>query len=125
MFRNFLVLVLSGTLFLASTNLVTPDDRKSSIEIIISNSISYDGKEVVVEGEVEKIKYTTFGCGTLYTLFRLHDDDKNTVGVYTKGYIQLSEGSRVRVMGKFNKERRYAIFKFKNVIKAKNVEKIS
>jgi hypothetical protein len=123
MTKIFLALIAVGAVFLLSSGFVKANDQESAIEKIVSNPVNYDGKEVVVEGEVKKIKYTTSISGDPYTLFKLHDGDESTVGVYTKGRIQISEGSKVRVMGKFNKEKRYAIFKFKNVIKAKGVEK--
>ena len=123
MTRKFLAMIAVGASFLLSSGFVKANDQESAIERIVSNPINYDGKEVVVEGQVKKIKYTTSSSGDPYTLFKLHDGDESTVGVYTKGRIQISEGSKVRVMGKFNKEKRYAIFKFKNVIKAKGVEK--
>jgi hypothetical protein len=123
MTKRFLTLIAVGAFFLLSSGFVKANDQESAIERIVSNPINYDGKEVVVEGRVKKIKYTTSSSGDPYTLFKLHDGEESTVGVYTKGRIQISEGSKVRVMGKFNKEKRYAIFKFKNVIKAKDVEK--
>ena len=120
---RFLTLIALGAFFILSSGFVKANDQESTIERIVSNPINYDGKEVVVEGQVKKIKYTTSSSGAPYTLFKLHDGDESTVGVYTKGRIEITEGSKVRVMGKFNKEKRYAIFKFKNVIKAKGVEK--
>jgi hypothetical protein len=123
MTKRFLALIAVGAFFILSSGFVKANDQESAIERIVSNPVNYDGKEVVVEGQVKKIKYTTSSSGDPYTLFKLHDGDESTVGVYTKGRVQISEGSKVRVMGKFNKEKRYAIFKFKNVIKAKDVEK--
>ena len=124
MLKKILVIMIASALYLQSTASSRADDRNSEIERIVSNPVYYHGKEVVVEGEVEKIKYTTSSSGKPYTLFKLHDDEENSVGVYTKGRITISKGAKVRVMGKFKKEKRYAIFKFKNVIKAKEVEKL-
>jgi hypothetical protein len=123
MLKKILVMMIASALYLQSTASGGADDRDSEIERIVSNPVYYHGKEVVVEGEVEKIKYTTSSSGNPYTLFKLHDEEENSVGVYTKGRIPIFKGAKVRVMGKFKKEKRYAIFKFKNVIKAKEVEK--
>jgi len=123
MYKTVMVLILIVSLHLQSSTAVNADEQESEIERIVSNPVYYHGKEVVVEGEVEKIKYTTSSSGNPYTLFKLHDDEENSVGVYTKGRIPISKGVKVKVMGKFKKEKRYAIFKFKNVIKAKEVEK--
>ncbi len=123
MYKKVLVLILTAGLHFQSSTPINADEQESEIERIVSNPLYYHGKEVVVEGEVEKIKYTTSTSGNPYTLFKLHDDEENSIGVYTKGRIPISKGVKVKVMGKFNKEKRYAIFKFKNVIKAKEVEK--
>jgi hypothetical protein len=123
MLRKFLILTMAMAAYLQPSAASRGDDLDSNIERIVSNPVYYHGKEVVVEGEVEKIKYTTSSSGKPYTLFKLHDDEENSVGVYTKGRVPISKGARVKVMGKFKKEKSYAIFKFKNVIKAKEVEK--
>lgn len=123
MLKKILVLLLAIALHFQSTTSIQADDQESEIERILSNPAYYDGKEVLVEGEVKKIKYTTSSSGNPYTLFKLHDDEENSVGVYTKGRIPISKGVKVKVMGKFKKEKRYAIFKFKNIIKAKEVER--
>jgi hypothetical protein len=123
MLKRILVIIVASALHLQSAVSIQGDDLDSEIERIVSDPVYYHGKEVVVEGEVEKIKYTTSSSGNPYTLFKLHDDEENSVGVYTKGRIPIFKGAKVRVMGKFKKEKRYAIFKFKNVIKAKEVEK--
>ncbi|MBI2487301.1 MAG: hypothetical protein HYW01_10150 [Deltaproteobacteria bacterium] len=122
MLRKILVLIMVlGSL---QAQPIQADAPESSIERVLANRLYYHGKEVVVEGEVEKIKYTTSSSGNPYTLFDLHDDEENSVGVYTKGRIPIFKGAKVRVVGKFKKEKEYAIFKFKNVIKAKEVEKL-
>ena len=123
MLKKILVIMIASALYLQSTASSRADDRDSEIERIVSNPVYYDGREVVVEGEVKKIKYTTSSSGNPYTLFNLLDDEENSVGVYSKGRIPIFKGTKVRVIGKFKKEKRYAIFKFKNVIKAKEVEK--
>ena len=123
MLKKILVIMVAGALLQSTAAIIQADDLDSEIERIVSNPVYYDGREVVVEGEVKKIKYTTSSSGNPYTLFNLLDDEENSVGVYTKGRIPIFKGAKVRVIGKFKKEKRYAIFKFKNVIKAKEVEK--
>lgn len=123
MLKKILVIMVAGALLQSTAAIIQADDLDSEIERIVSNPVYYDGREVVVEGEVKKIKYTTSSSGNPYTLFNLLDDEENSVGVYSKGRIPIFKGAKVRVIGKFKKEKRYAIFKFKNVIKAKEVEK--
>ncbi|GBD38125.1 MAG: hypothetical protein KatS3mg078_0573 [Deltaproteobacteria bacterium] len=120
--RFFLSLV--GVFFMQFLVFAYAGDLSESIREIIENPIYYDGKDVVVEGEVEKIKFTESYDGDPYTLFKLYDDENNSVGVYFKGRLSITEGDKVKVFGEFKKEKRYAIFKFRNVIKAKRVEDI-
>ena len=124
MIRKVLVGIVMGFVYLQSINFVFADDLQSIIEVITSNPGLYDGKEVTVEGEVEKVHHTKSFSGDPYTLFKLEDDEDNEVGVYTKGHLDISKGAKVRVMGKFSKEKKYVIYKFKNIIKAKEIEEI-
>lgn len=131
MIRGIIIGIIAGLLYLQPVGVVFADDSQSIIEAIVSNPGQYDGKVVTVEGEVEKVRHTKSFSGDSYTLFRLEDNEDNLednedneVGVYTKGHLKISRGAKVRVMGKFSKEKKYVIYKFKNVIKAKEVEKI-
>jgi hypothetical protein len=121
--REILVLIVTALVSLQFTTFTFADDGQFSIKELISDPVYYDGKEITVEGEVEKIHYTTRN-GTSYTLFRMYDSEHNLIGVFSKGYIPISQGTKVRVMGEFKKEKRVMIFKFKNIIKAHRVEEI-
>ncbi len=96
-----------------------------SIKGVISNPKFYDGKKITVEGEVEQVHHTTAFSGDPYTLFRMHDNENNELGVYSKGNLSITEGSKIKVTGVFTKEKSVAFLKFKNVIKAKQVEETS
>ena len=124
MIKKILIAIIGGIMSLQFASFTLADDSQSVIEAIVSDPNYYDGKEVTVEGEVEKVHHTKSGSGDPYTLFRLHDDEDNKVGVYSKGNLQISRGTKLRVRGKFKKEKQALIFKFKNVIKAKEVEEI-
>lgn len=128
--RNTIILILTFTCFIylqftALANMDYTDYTKIPIKGLISDPKYYDGKKVTVEGGVKEVHYTTSKSGNPYTLFKLYDSDHNEVGVYYKGHLQISRGNKVRVMGKFSKEKRATFFlKFKNIIKANQVEKI-
>jgi len=66
----------------------------------------------------------TYFSGDPYTLLRLHDGEHNKIGVYSKGKLSINEGAKIRVTGIFKKEKGNFLVKFKNVIKAKQVEEI-
>ncbi len=121
--REILVLIVTALASLQFTTFTFADNGQFSIKELISDPVYYDGKEITVEGEVEKIHYTTRN-GTPYTLFRMYDSEHNLIGVFSKGYIPISQGTKVRVMGEFKKEKRVMIFKFKNIIKAHRVEEM-
>lgn len=119
----FMVVGLASWQF---TTFVLGDEGQVSISIkgVVSNPVYYDGKKITVEGEVEKVHYTT-GDGDPYTLFRLSDSEHNLIGVFSEGHLPIYEGIKVRVTGEFKKEEQATfILKFKNVIEAERVEKI-
>lgn len=128
--KKILFLIFAGFIYLQFTVFTLADmDYTDYIQIPIGGLVSdpdhYDGKRVAVEGGVKEVHYTTSSSGNPYTLFKLYDGDRNELGVYYKGYIPISKGNRVRVIGKFSKEKRVAfLLKFKNIIKANQVEKI-
>jgi cytochrome c-type biogenesis protein CcmE len=127
--NKVLILMFAGFINLQFTPFILADMDYTdyvqiSIEGLVSDPDHYDGRRVTVEGGVQEVHYTT-SSSSPYTLFKLHDGDHNEVGVYYKGHLPISKGNRVRVIGKFSKEKRVAFFlKFKNIIKANQVEKI-
>jgi hypothetical protein len=122
--KKFLVLMVLGFVNWQFMAFALGDGEKVLIKWIVSNPAYYDGKIVKVEGEVEKVHYATSG-GDPYTLFRLTDSEHNLIGVFSEGHLLIYKGTKVRVTGEFKKEEEASwIFKFKNVIEAKQVEKI-
>ena len=127
--KKILILIFAGFIYLQFMTLAIADTDYTNytqipIRGLVSDPVYYDGKKVAVEGEVEKVHYTS-SSGNPYTLFKLNDGDRNEIGVYYKGNLPISKGNKVRVIGKFSKEKRATFFlKFKNIIKANQVEKI-
>ena len=70
------------------------------------------------------MKFTKSLSGKPYTAFKLVDSDKNTINFYTKEHLDIEKGNKLRIYGKFKKEKKYLLIKFKNVMKANSVEKI-
>lgn len=96
-----------------------------SIKDVVSNPGEYNGKKVSLEGKVTKVDYRNSSKGEPFTVFRLKDSENNEVGVYVEDErLPLSKGDRVRIMGKFWKEKSYFLYKIKNVIKARTVDVI-
>lgn len=114
---------LSHQLFALAS--ITEQIPSLSIEEVIANSLILDGKEITVEGVVKKLRFTHSRSGKRYTIFRLHDDNNMYLSVYSKGKLHIKKGDRLRITGKFKRKRRYFIFKFRNILKAKSVEDLS
>jgi len=97
-------------------------EELNSFEKYISNPSEYDNKEIVVEGKINNYKFTTSDSGKPYTLFKIKDPADNTLQVYFQGeHLKIKKESVVKVSGKFLKQKRYAFYNFKNVVKAENV----
>jgi RecJ-like exonuclease len=95
------------------------------IKQVVSNPREYNDKKVSLEGEVVKVKYTTSSKDEPFTIFRLKDGDDNIVNVYYEDeHLPISKGDKVKIMGRFKKQKSYFLYKVKNVIKARTVEMI-
>ncbi len=95
------------------------------IKDVVSNPGEYNGKRVALEGKVAKVDYRNSAKGELFTVFKLKDSENNEVGVYFEDErLPISKGDRVKIMGRFWKEKSYFLYKIKNVIKARTVDVI-
>ena len=93
------------------------------IKDVVSNPGEYNGKKVALEGKVAKVDYRNSTKGEPFTIFKLKDSENNEVGVYFEDErLPLSKGDRVKIMGRFWKEKSYFLYKIKNVIKARTVD---
>ena len=64
--------------------------------------------------------------GKKFTLFRLKDENNKTLKVYARGFIEeLKDGSKIRIHGRYSKEKKYVFKKFKNVMKARKIQILS
>lgn len=93
------------------------------IKDVVSNPGEYNGKKVALEGKVAKVDYRNSSKGEPFTVFKLKDSENNEVGVYFEDQrLPISKGDRVKIMGRFWKEKSYFLYKIKNVIKARTVD---
>lgn len=105
-----------------------PEDEILSVDIaeVVSDPKQYDGIKVTLEGKVKKVKYTKSSKGEDFTVFELRDPEGNKVGVYYEDeHLPIEKGDTVRIMGKFRKQKKYFLYKVKNVIKARTVETVA
>lgn len=98
-------------------------EQKTALPIsgVVESPSQFDGEKITLEGRVEKMRIWETATGKTYTIFKLVDGAKNKVAVYFKGKLDIKKGSQIKVYGKFRKERKYLFYKFKNVLKAKQV----
>lgn len=118
-----LILITSILIFTCSFSVSygISDDAANSFEEFVSNPSEYDKKEIVVEGIINKLKFTS-AEGEQYTLFKIEDKSENILHVYYQGkHLDVKKGSVVKVVGEFLKKKRYSFYSFKNVVKAKDV----
>lgn len=96
-----------------------------TIDKLVSNPKEYNNQRVELEGFVDKVEYTKSSKGEPFTLFRLNDGTDNEVRVYYEDeHLALSKGDKVKIQGRYKKQKKYLLYKIKNVIKARTVEKL-
>jgi len=96
-----------------------------TIQQLVSNPKEYDGRRVGLEGFVDKVEYKKSSKGEQFTLFRMNDGTDNEVRVYYEDeHLALSKDDKVKIQGRYKKQKKYLFYKIKNVIKARTVEKL-
>lgn len=107
-------------------NFVDPAEfTEVTIEELVSNPKEHNGERIALEGFVDKVEYTKSSKGEPFTLFRLNDGTENEVRVYYEDeHLPLSRGDKVKIQGRYKKQKKYFLYKIKNVIKARTVQKI-
>jgi len=96
-----------------------------TIDQLVSDPKQYDAQRVTLEGFIDKVEYTKSSKGELFTLFRMNDGTDNEVRVYYEDeHLALSTGDKVKIQGRYKKQKKYFLYKLKNVIKARTVEKL-
>jgi hypothetical protein len=114
-----------GTIAMAAETPVPKESPVLEVQIkdVVSNPGEYNGKKVALEGKVAKVDYRNSTKGEPFTIFKLKDSENNEVGVYFEDQrLPISKGDRVKIMGRFWKEKSYFLYKIKNVIKARTVD---
>ena len=117
--------ILAFSLFVGSFAMAldtTQNNSTATIEDVVSYPYRYDGAKLTLEGQVSKVKFTKSFTGKPYTAFKLLDQENNNIYVYTKGHLDIEKGDKLRIYGKFSKEKEYLLIRFKNVLRAISVE---
>ncbi len=127
-FSFFIVCCMSFTDSFGQNTKSTPSPEEFidvTIDELLSNRNEYNGTRVRLDGFVDKVEYTESNKGEPFTLFRLNDGKDDEVRVYYEDeHLALSKGDKVQIQGRYKKQKKYFLYKIKNVIKARTVKKI-
>lgn len=116
---SFITILLLGFVFRVGFNDAATE---TTIEKILTNKDSFDGKEVSVSGIVSKIKFRTSKGGNEYTTFSLVESSGESIRVFTWGRPKIKEGQKVKVTGTYRKVKKMRRYTFYNEIEAVEVK---
>jgi hypothetical protein len=94
----------------------------TTVDKILADKNSYDGKEVSVSGTVSAdIKFKTTKDGKNYTTFSILGDSGRRIKVFIWGKLKLQGGQKVRVTGIYRKVKKIGEYTFRNGIEATGI----
>lgn len=94
----------------------------TTVEKIITNKDSFDGKQISVEGTVVNLKFRAANFQESYTTFTLVGESGGGVNVFISERMQLRPGQKVRVTGVYRKVRKTVYRNYYNEIEALEVK---
>jgi lipopolysaccharide export LptBFGC system permease protein LptF len=95
---------------------------ETTVDKILADKNSYDGKEVSVSGTVSaNLKFKTIKGGKDYTTFSLLGDSGRRINVFIWGKLKLQGGQKVRVTGIYHKVMKVGQSTFRNEIEAMEI----
>jgi uncharacterized protein YdeI (BOF family) len=95
---------------------------ETTVEEIMANKDSYDGKEVSVSGAVSTPRFKASRHGKPYMTFPLRSDSKGRINVLFWGDIKLKTGKKVTIKGLYRKIMEMGKYTFRDVIEASEIE---
>jgi hypothetical protein len=96
---------------------------ETTVEEIMANKDSYDGKEVSVSGAVSTPRFKSSRHGKPYMTLPLLGDSKGRINILFWGGMKLKKGQKVRVTGIYRKIMEMGKYTFRDVIEASEVKK--
>jgi len=94
---------------------------ETTIERILADRDSYDGKEASASGIVSKIQFKTSKRGNDYTTFTLVGGSGGSVNVFIWGRPKIKEGQKAKVTGTYRKTKKVGRYTFHNEFGATDV----
>jgi len=96
---------------------------ETTVEEIMANQDSYDGKEVSVYGAVSSPRFKSTRHGKPFVTLPLLGDFKGRINVLFWGDMKLKTGKKVKVTGIYRKIMEVGKYTFRDVIEASDIEK--
>jgi hypothetical protein len=117
---RFIKFSLSIFLFLATGLWGSPVQAamETTVEEIMANRDSYDGKEVSVYGAISTPRFKSSRYGKPYIILPLLGNSKGRINVLFWGNMKLKAGEKVRVTGIYSKIMEMGKYTFRDVIEA-------
>jgi hypothetical protein len=96
--------------------------QETTVEKIVTERNSFEGKEVSVKGIISNIKFRTPTGGKSYTTFILAGESGGRINVFIWGRLKIHPGQKVQVTGSYRKIMRVAQRIYYNLIDASQVK---
>jgi hypothetical protein len=96
--------------------------QETTVQKILANKESYDGKEVSVSGTVSRLKLKTSKGGNDYTTFSLMSESGGSLTIFAWGHSKFKQGQKVKVTGTYRKVKRVGRYTFYNEIEATEIQ---
>jgi hypothetical protein len=119
--RSLVVGLLLGPMLLVAVPLIA--QSKVSVTDLMTNIDKYDRQLVSVSGTVTDYQERVSRRGNPYTVFKLQDGGQS-VSIYSRSNLGLSNGMKVNVEGIFWKAKKVGQYTFYNEINAESVKPI-
>jgi hypothetical protein len=96
---------------------------ETTVEEIIADKDSYDGKEVSLSGAVSTPRFKASRHRKPYMTFPLLGDSGSRINVLYWGEIKLKTGRKIKVQGVYRKMMELGKYTFRDVIEASDIQK--
>ena len=118
--KALLGILLVSTIVLGAFSICAA--AETTVEKIMNNGDSYDGRKVSVKGTVSNLKFETLEVGKTYTEFILVGKSGGRIKVSFSGTLKLKPGQEVQVKGVYRKVSKAGPRYFYNQIVASDVK---
>ena len=100
------------------------DPPTVTISEVLSYRAEFHRKIFTLDGQVGELRFKKMANGKKFTLFQFFEDNpEKRINVYARGFVEgIENGSRVRIWGRYSKQKRYFLSKRKNIMKAKKIQ---